>query len=492
MRRIMMGLLGGILLLTACGQTVSAFPRTTISVSETNSVSKTAPAPLPSKTPRQPRNESTITITPLPTIPTFTPTFDVSTIVTVTPEPKAECPKENFSLKPDLKTLFAQEGLQTLNDGALLDFLNTGGTPQAVISDFIHKLEWFRSNMGIQQDVTGDGVDEFILTDSRVVFVFGCKNGEYQTWLSDTDEPMWLQSMRFNTSYDLNLNGIPEIIAEEEGGHGYPTMRVSIFEWNGSDFVSLIQGEMYNNNEYFPFADMPFFPSIVVWDIDGNGTLEVVLESNLPSPIHSQYAHLIPWRNETHVYSWNGTLFTLSQVEYTDAQFRFQASQDADREMLHGKYSKALSLYQDVIFNNELKIWSPSIEENEIAKVFAEDGLRLAPTSVPADPSEYHRLAAYAYYRIMLLHIVQGHESDAGTVYKTMQQKFGDDQYGQPYVEMATAFWGAYQSTHKMYNGCAAAIQYAAAHSEILTPLGSDYHGAQSHTYVPTDVCPFR
>ena len=81
---------------------------------------------------------------------------------------------------------------------------------------------------------------------------------------------------------------------------------------------------------------------------------------------------------------------------------------------------------------------------------------------------------------------------NATTTYNTLQQKFGNDQYGHPYVEMATAFWKAYQPTHKMYDGCAAAIQYAAEHPEILTPLGSDYHGAQSHTYVPADVCPFR
>ncbi len=73
-----------------------------------------------------------------------------------------------------------------------------------------------------------------------------------------------------------------------------------------------------------------------------------------------------------------------------------------------------------------------------------------------SDSTEYPRLAAYAYYRIMLLHVMQGHESDAGTVYKTLQEKFSDDLYGKPYVEMATAFWDAYQSTHNM-SGCAAA-----------------------------------
>ena len=105
---------------------------------------------------------------------------------------------------------------------------------------------------------------------------------------------------------------------------------------------------------------------------------------------------------------------------------------------------------------------------------------------------EYPQLAAYAYYRIMLIHIVQGHESDAGTVYKTLGQKSSNNPYGRPYFEMAAAFWETYQSTRKMYDGCAAAIQYAAEHPGILIPLGSDYHGSQSHTYAPEDVCPFR
>ena len=92
----------------------------------------------------------------------------------------------------------------------------------------------------------------------------------------------------------------------------------------------------------------------------------------------------------------------------------------------------------------------------------------------------------------MLLHFVQRNEQGANFAYEALQEKFGNDQYGRPYVEMATAFWEAYQSAHKLYDGCAAAIQYAAEHPEILIPLGSDYHGWQSHVYVPADVCPFR
>jgi hypothetical protein len=112
--------------------------------------------------------------------------------------------------------------------------------------------------------------------------------------------------------------------------------------------------------------------------------------------------------------------------------------------------------------------------------------------SLTLDPAEYPSLASYAYYRIMLLNLLQENEKEADTDYKTLQQKFGSDPYGQPYVEMATAFWETYQSTHKIYDGCAATIEYAAEHPDILIPLGSDYHGSQSHTYVPVDICPFR
>jgi len=46
--------------------------------------------------------------------------------------------------------------------------------------------------------------------------------------------------------------------------------------------------------------------------------------------------------------------------------------------------------------------------------------------------------------------------------------------------------------TNKLSVLPALAIQYAAERPDILIPLGSDYHGAQSHRYKPEDVCPFR
>jgi hypothetical protein len=173
------------------------------------------------------------------------------------------------------------------------------------------------------------------------------------------------------------------------------------------------------------------------------------------------------------------------------AIYRFQAVEDADRATLLGEYDSALSLYQDVIFSDKLDSWSEERALQISARLEVWYGTP-TPTAFPEDKTEYPRLAAYAYYRMVILHTFLSEMEAAQVKYATLQEKFPTGSPGQPYVEMASAFWDAWQSTHKMYDGCAAAIGYAAAHPEILTPLGSDYHGQQSHIYVPADVCPFR
>jgi hypothetical protein len=494
LKQILIGVMSGILILSACGQvpTGDQLAGTVTPVLVTPSVT-TTPSPIPTSTnTASPTATPTASITPLLTILTFTPTFDASTVVTVTPALKAECPKENPNLKLDLNVLFAQEGMQLPKRQAALDFLNNGGTPETLLDAFLQEFRWLPSDQGVQRDVTGDGDDELILNDGRGIIVFGCKDGKYQTLLNQTAEPAWLQIISFKISDDMNNNGIPEIIIDAQGGHTFSSNEVSIFEWDGSDFAALIQGKSFGDNKYLPFADTPVLTNIIIRDTDTNSTLELLLQNDLSIPIPSYYSYLMPWRNEINVYSWNGTHYILSRTEYTSPEFRFQAVQDADREVGYGNFDKALLLYQDVFHNNTLRSFSHEIAVNEIVKSSAIDDNQPTPTPVPPDITEYPRLAAYAHYRIMLLHIVQGHESDAGTIYQTLQQKFGNDPYGSPYVEMATAFWNAYQSMHKMYDGCAAAIQYAEDHPEILIPLGSDYHGSQSHTYVPADVCPFR
>jgi hypothetical protein len=444
----------------------------------------TTPSPIPTATATRttlPTATPTASMTPLPTIPTFTPTFDVSTIVTVTPAPKAECPKENNSLKPNFR--FDDNSIDTEQE--ILKFLNNGGPIQTVIGE-LSKIYNHSNTAYAFTDVTNDGIPDlifngFLKLDANgfpiaynTFYILLCHDGQYSLFSGKDDIGVAL----FNTIYkiiDMNKDNIPEIIVYNNKCSGGGCYSFFIGEWNGKTFVNL--------------ATHAFLESIIdgkVQDTNNDGTLELILFGGLPIREPT-------WRSEIHTHMWNGENIVEQPVEYAQPVFRFQSIQDADSAVVVGKYDKVLQLYEETISKKNLEWWSAERREIEQAKIdYYWAGEPTPDNKIVEDPTEYLRLAAYAYYRIMLLHLVQGNVSDATTTYNTLQEKFGNDQYGHPYVGMATAFWGAFQSMHNMYDGCAAAIQYAAEHPDILIPLGSDYHGTQSHHYKPEDVCPFR
>ena len=211
--------------------------------------------------------------------------------------------------------------------------------------------------------------------------------------------------------------------------------------------------EVNFNNILSPFY--PNYPNLkYLWveatgkihyeDIDNDFRNELILDSGVP--IWETYWAGLPWRNKRTYYKWNGQNYVPYKIEFAQPEFRFQAIQDGDLAFSQNEYGKALSLYQEAIFNVKLKGYSPEIRDNLRAQWDSSYGTTPTPTPYPIPLDEYPKLSAYAYYRIMLLHLVQNHESDAATVYNTLQHKFSNDSYGHPYVEMATAFWNAYQS----------------------------------------------
>lgn len=414
MKRNVMGAIIVTLLLSACGQS------TPVPVIE-NATS--TPSPLPTNTSSL-THRPTASITPLPTIPTFTPTFDAKAVAH-----KAECPKENSATNLNLEFILIPSDIDaSILDGypkveKILGFLNDGGRVSLLINE-INNIEYR------YEDLTGDAINELIWIDNSIYpsfYIFYCDTADYKVFSGR----LGVLSATINEVEDTNKNGLPDITILY--------YRLALF------------------------GDSPY------GDVNIN-----------------------PWRIYTITYEWNGQSFFETLLEYSAPEYRFQAIQDADQEVSNGRFGRAISLYQDAI-NKNLDWWSPEkkkyIDSND--PLNSSKGANQL-TSPVEDTTEYPRLAAYAYYRIMLLHFAQGNESEAITTYNTLLETFGNNSYAHPYIEMATAFWEAYQSTHKMYDGCAAAIQYAAKHPEILIPLGSDYHGWQSHTYVPEDVCPFR
>jgi hypothetical protein len=484
-------------LITACSQVPARVtPPATSSPAQSQSKNSTStPHVDATRTPREPRNEPTNT----PITPTTTPTlFDSSLIITFTPGVKEQCPVIDPTMQIDFDfRLGTDSNLDQLNKKTL-DFLNSGGDPARVIEK-ARRVQYALSNTdtkpeerGLQADITGDGVPELLIAPDVYYSIFNCKAGKYR--LIDTFISPDPFGVDFKKVEDINKNGIAEIYVYETECMGGRCYILLAKEWNGSELEPIIIDGVgmpdVNPEHYCDDIDEPF--DINFHDVDKDGLEELIIAGKIPTWPDDL---LFPYRKETRICKWNGRGYVFYKKEFSEPQYRFQAIQDADLAASQGEYKKSISLYQRTISDQNLGWWSSWERMYQFAKSSADFFGSPLPTPDPTikpEPREYPSLAAYAYYRIIVLNILQGNPMNAEATYNILQKKFRNNPYGKPYVEMATDFWTAYKSTQKMYDGCAAAIEYAVEHPEILEPLGSSYHGFQSHLYVPADVCPFR
>jgi hypothetical protein len=295
----------------------------------------------------------------------------------------------------------------------------------------------------------------------------------------------------------MNLNGVSELITNAQHGTMNAEHFVTVFEWNGEHLVSAIHGESYRDGKNSSSATMYGVTQVSTHDVDGNGTLELVLVGSPPIETTSAYEFGLPWRDETHIYSWNGDLFLLYRVVFSPPEYRFQAVQDGDRASLIGDFDHANDYYQQVISNDILKSWSEEQWSYEIRSLLLQPGEPPLPTPIP-DLTEYPNLSAYARFRTFLLHVIRGNIAEAGNELDLLKERHQPGRPGNAFVELATVFWDEYQKSANIENACAIAIEYAKLHPvEILSFLGNDEHtrayfGFQSIEYEPSDVCPFR
>lgn len=341
-------------------------------------------------------------------------------------------------------------------------------------------------------DVTGDTMPDVVMDFSLFVegqyadgaiFVFMCQEGRYKGGavaviggqLFSTQDP----DPGIRATQDMNQDGVPEIVfsyIEIIGTHANFTRVFRILEWDGSKFADLIQGDPYHPN-----AASVNNGDGVIRDTDGDGTLELVLTNGIGRGAEMNG----PQRACTDVWAWNGVAFTLDCVESGPPEYRFQAVQDGDDATLCGHYDKALTFYQQAIFDDQLLGWSPD-------RLWPDSLYGTDPTPTP-DPDERPRLSAYARYRIMLLYIVQGFMPESQIVYETLQDEFPAGAIGHQYAELATVFWEEYDASGDIAAACGKALEYASTHAdEVLSPLGSGFYGFGQRDYAPEDICPLK
>jgi hypothetical protein len=366
-----------------------------------------------------------------------------------------------------------------------LPYLNAGGDPAELPHVFAPVV-----------DVTGDGVPElFIQSDG--LRILSCSEGIYQQMLYLPYDRGAFQGPTLELMGDANSNGIPELIVSlfklNRGAGAY-----DVLEWSPQGFRSLV----------LPPSDLPFKPNYpYLWpglscdsgvslrDIDNDGRQELVFCSGLP--FWDVCADSPPWRVKRDVYEIDaeGNYVPFS-VTYSPPEFRFEALQDGDRLTLYGDYEGALRMYQEAIFSDKLGWWSTEREEYYCQRAFQHAPVSKADIDaaktrsgqvLSPDPSEYPTIAAYARFRIMLLHIVRGWLPEADTVYNTLVSQYPLGSPGSQFAEMATAFMDEYGQSGNTEFACRAAVRSISPQDDATFR----YLGYQYQRYRSDILCPF-
>jgi hypothetical protein len=423
-----------------------------------------------------------------PSFPSLTQTFNPSREIIQTPPSPARCPQVTSIPIPEIEDTVANPFLEVKQP--VLDFLNAGGSPQQLISALQERgwpQKWLR-----YVDLTHDGISELVVAATHLN-IFSCWDGQYRTLL-EVDPRDTLLPHTIVATADMNRDSLPEVVLTTTGCGLGECLTASIYEWDGREFQNRISGSASGFEAGSLVGGMfqgP--PEAAVFDADEDGLLDLVLRGGIPAN-RTDRIYYGPWREEAHLYKWNGENFVFDHIEFSPPEYRFQVVQDGDEAILRRADDKALALYQEAIFSQALKGWSPERSQQlaeQNAAALAPGGTP-TPMLLPADPKEYDQLAAYSRYRMMLLYLLQGQPTKAQATYAVLQQDFPPENAGYPYTELAMQFWEAYQVSYDMKQACGKAIEYASTNSEILLPLGSLYHGMQSHFYTPEDICPFK
>jgi hypothetical protein len=463
--------------LSACAPAVEASPTSTPLPSST--ASRT---PLPTAT-----QIFTLTVVPTETPVPLTPTLDVASLVTFTPAPYAACPQTDDSLRLQMRSILENPLAESSEiSGAVLDFLNGGGTLKAAYEGLTRGSDFVKV---FTVDITNDRMPELVLQKHPYLLIFGCEDGAYNVIFEKGGNAgdIVLYSLK-----DLNLNGIPEIIYRENdhllGFLFNPRYSFYFFEWDGQEFQNILSGdkifemglEMGEPHRKHGFniaisgvdvtTDDENKNKWMVGDFDNNGISDIRIIAGIPVTMDGQSE--FPERQTILTLSWNGKQYIPANL-MSKAVFRIDVARDADAAFLSGDYENALSLYQIVLQNDSLLEWEHPLDRSEgIIDRFA----------------ARNRMSAYAYYRLTLVYLAQNNSEEAAKAYDELQSKYGSDEVTRPYAEMAKKFWDTYQSSMNLGDACKQAVAFAESEPVVLSPFDNVF----DDVYSPADICPVK
>ncbi len=393
------------------------------------------------------------TVTP----PMQTPKAIPSATATAVPSPPPTPPLQACPVppgEPPFPTLanpgsWAAEILEYLNAGGDLELLEThlsaasanGAAPSLDLAD-----------------LTGDGLLDIIISwiawddqtelTSATVLIFRCDSDEYRLAYAARPEKEG-ETPSILTIQDLTGDGLPDLLVVNRSCGAHTCFaRLQLLSWAHSEFVQLLQGRT---------DDLPS-PEVQILDSDRPGPRRIAITGTGIASVGAG-----PYRPRTRIWAWEPSQGRFLPVEefLEPPVYRIHWVHDADQAAEKGHYEQAISLYQAVI-EQDLDDW-----------IYGPEG--------------HQRLAAYALYRQMLVHLWRSDPATAGETLKFLQNAHPAGSPGSAYAALAMRVWEAFQEGGGRAAACQASEIFAAAHAaEILEPL--DY-GYANRIYTSQDLC---
>lgn len=343
--------------------------------------------------------------------------------------------------------------------GAILQFLNDGGTAEQLREAILTKWDAFGDNGYMDTvDLTGEGTPEIIVGyiapgDVGTLLIFGCQEGRY------------LQL------YEAINDGIdpPELIHVGDINNSPPAeiafARRHCTDAETCDFQTQIIAWAYTLGRFVNLLPETLLTLKVpeLRDIDNDQVLEIVvtLDSN-------GTAETGPLRTGVNIYDWNGDTYVLSIIQLDPPRYYIQVIFEGDKAFSQQKMADAIQFYNLALAGKDLHFWFNDGPINTIS---------------------------YAQYRLILAYAYLGNSAGIITTRDDMNAQFlsgdtGTDFSSAPvYVNMANAFVDSLSNVGDLHQACAAVQSVIEARPEALRFINR--FGSQSPSYTALDLCPY-
>ncbi len=231
---------------------------------------------------------------------------------------------------------------------------------------------------------------------------------------------------------------------------------------------------VYQSEDGTPIRGLPV-ERFRVEDLTGDGPMEFIIEER-----HIPQREAGPHLPATYTFTWHGVDYAEPIVEYGQSQYRIHAVREADRALRGGDLDEAIRLYQQALDNRTLIPWG-GVYPKEENYAF-----------------ETAMLDAYTRYRLVMAHAA-ARDGQAQQELTQMQQDlpWQQENLASHYTRLAEIFMTAFLAPATGGDPLRAAcdqVRYAAQTAMPVTYqfLGdADYFGPSLSTYTVNDLCPF-